>query len=64
MGNSGLYDARYYYKDLVRDDDLIEIKIDRVQVWDNEATYYYIIKNEQIFEDTDQPLNPRLHVYL
>lgn len=52
----------YYYKDTILNEDFTEINIDRVQVWDSANTYYYIIKDEQILIDEDEPLNPRPHI--
>lgn len=50
----------YYYTDRI---DKGHKTIERIQVWDNEQTYYYVqISNGAVVLDDTEPINPKPHV--
>lgn len=49
----------YYYKERVTKDNKI---ITKVQVWDENQTYFYIMDDGKLIPDSGEPLNPRPHV--
>jgi len=52
----------YYYNDTMMDDNKQEIAVERVQVWDNTQTHYYINQDGKLKKDPDAEVNPRPHV--
>lgn len=49
----------YYYDDRIMKDDKI---VTRVQVWDDERTYFFVLDDGKLVEDDKEPINPRPHV--
>lgn len=50
----------YWYVDRINEDGDV---IKRVQVWDDQQCYYYVMINDgELLADEDEPINPRPHV--
>ena len=49
----------YYYDDRIMKDDKI---VTRVQVWDDERTYFFVLEDNKLETDDKEPINPRPHV--
>ncbi len=55
----------YYYEDKFAEGNTSLLKsksVTRIQVWDENQTYYYKMRNGKITEDETQPINPRPHI--
>lgn len=55
----------YYYEDKFAEGNTSLLKsksITRIQVWDENETYYYKMRNNKIELDDTQPINPRPHI--